>query len=222
MAVERYRDHGDAGARVRVVVVSDGQDSAPLVHDDPSVPPAVRQVFEHAQREDESSWLHWAGATEGGLRKPPDLQPLRNQLLTYYQNYVQQFGDSQDLNDEMAMELAGVFRRMATLAQAPPNPNLVDTLSQTWIERGVLLQETRQYEKAESDFIQARDALSLLCQRDTLVAESEEREFKRDLGRSYGYLGDVQIAGRIPESAPLLPKIGGNSPTGSRKQTVRS
>ncbi len=64
VAVERYRDHGDVGARVRVVVASDGQDSAPLSHDNPSVPPAVRQVFEHAQREDESTWLHWAAGNE--------------------------------------------------------------------------------------------------------------------------------------------------------------
>ncbi len=147
--------------------------------------------------------------TEGELRKRPDLQPLRNQLLTYYQNYVQQFGDSQELDDEMAMELAGVFRRMATitkeignkqdalshydsairpyqelLAQAPPSPKLVDMLSQTWIERGVLLQETREYEKAERDFTQARDALSLLCQRDT-----QNLEFQRHLAEAYHNLG---------------------------------
>lgn len=151
----------------------------------------------------------FALVTEGDLRKRPDLQPLRNQLLAYYQNYIQQFGNSQELDDEMAMELAGVFRRMATITKGVGNKedalrhydsairpykelltrssadsNLIDTLSLTWIDRGVLLQETRQYEKAERDFTKARDALAELCETD-----SQNLEFRRHLAEAYHNLG---------------------------------
>ncbi|MGV3486668.1 MAG: protein kinase domain-containing protein [Planctomycetaceae bacterium] len=199
--------------------------------------------------------------TEGDLRKRPDLQPLRDQLLTYYQGYVRQFGAGQDLDAQIVVELAAAFRRMAKitkdagdkedalthysaairnyqslLATTPASSSLIDALSQTLIDRGLLLQELRAYEKAEHDLVQASDALAKLIEqnpqdlllrrsladayhnlgilyeeenrypqsfsfyergrqiREQLVTESDDRNFKRDLGRSYGYLGDVQIA----------------------------
>jgi serine/threonine protein kinase/tetratricopeptide (TPR) repeat protein len=199
--------------------------------------------------------------TEGELRKRPDLQPLRNQLLTYYQQYVQEFDSGKEQDDEMVVEVANVFRRMARITKeignkqdamnyyssaiakyqelitrTPDRPNVVDALAQTWTDRGVIMVDTRVYENAEQDFMQAREVLIKIGKgdpknleyrrhlaevyhnfgilygnqnrdvqaieafeqgrqiREQLVTESDDREFKRDLGRSYGYLGDVQIA----------------------------
>jgi Caspase domain len=65
VAVERYRDHGDFGARIRVVTVNDDQqDSSPLTLDDPRVPVSVRDAFVKSRREDESDWLRWGDANE--------------------------------------------------------------------------------------------------------------------------------------------------------------
>jgi Caspase domain len=64
-AIDRFHDHGDFGARVRVVVAKDEHhDSAPLTQDDPRVPSAVIQAFKLARREGESNWLHWSEASE--------------------------------------------------------------------------------------------------------------------------------------------------------------
>jgi hypothetical protein len=65
VAVERYRDHGDFGACIRVVMVNDDQqDSSPLTLDDPRVPVSVRDAFVKSRREDESDWLRWSDANE--------------------------------------------------------------------------------------------------------------------------------------------------------------
>lgn len=69
VAVERYRDHGDFGARIRVVIaVDDHHDSSPLARDDPRVPACVKEAFSMSRREDESDWMKWADAS-----KPFDL-----------------------------------------------------------------------------------------------------------------------------------------------------
>lgn len=159
--------------------------------------------------------------TDGDLRRRPDLQPLRNQLLTYYQNYVQQFGESQVLDGTMSLDLAGVFRRMAKitkevgnkhdalrhldsairhyediLAQDPLNLELAGTLSQTLIDRGVLFQETRVYDNAEHDFIRARDTLTELARDD-----AENEQYRSDLAEAYHSLGILyQEQNRYPQS----------------------
>jgi eukaryotic-like serine/threonine-protein kinase len=152
--------------------------------------------------------------TDGDLRRRPDLQPLRTELLTYYQNYVQQISDVQGLDGPLALELAGVFRRMAKITKEvgneqdalthfdsairtyqgildrdPLNLDLAATLSQTLIDRGVLLQETRDYEKAERDFIRARDALAELSRNDP-----QNYQYRSDLAEAYHSLGSLYDA----------------------------
>jgi hypothetical protein len=65
VAVERYRDHGDFGARIRVVLAVDEQtDSPALARDDPRVPVCVKAAFAMSRRDDESDWMRWADANE--------------------------------------------------------------------------------------------------------------------------------------------------------------
>ena len=147
--------------------------------------------------------------TEGELRKRPDLQPLRTQLLDYYQGYVRQFGQGQELDTDLAAELARTFGRMAKitnelgtkqdalkhydsaihvyqdlLARESPRSDHRDALSQVRIDRGLLLQETRAYDEAESDFVKARDMLSELCEDDP-----HNYPCRRHLAEAYHNLG---------------------------------
>ncbi|MGV3483875.1 MAG: caspase family protein [Planctomycetaceae bacterium] len=60
-ALERYHDHGENGACVRVVfAIDDQQDSPPLPKDAPDIPAGVHSAFDMAGRDDESRWLRWA------------------------------------------------------------------------------------------------------------------------------------------------------------------
>ncbi|MCM2375074.1 protein kinase domain-containing protein [Aporhodopirellula aestuarii] len=199
--------------------------------------------------------------TEGDLRRRPDLQPLRSELLTYYRNYVEQFSEGEQLDEAISLELGQTLQRMARitselgdktdaishydsaiaiyqglLPRTQDRTRLTKSIAGTYLRRGVLHQESRDYDRAEKDFDLAKRDLELLleaspddneiCQslgsvhhelgilyelrneyqealesyekgrriREELVRRVGDRGSKRDLGRSYGYLGDVQIA----------------------------
>lgn len=199
--------------------------------------------------------------TEGDLRRRPDLQPLRSELLSYYRNYVEQFGEGEKLDETISMDLAEIFQRMARISNELgdkaeaihhydsaiatyqgllPKTNsrqqLIKSLSSAHIQRGILHQESREYASAAEDFSRARSELELLLKqspedneiwrylgsanhetgillqlqnqyqaslasyeagqriREDLVRRVGDRDSKRDLGRTYGYIGDTQIA----------------------------
>jgi serine/threonine protein kinase/tetratricopeptide (TPR) repeat protein len=199
--------------------------------------------------------------TEGDLRRRPDLQPLRGELLTYYRNYVEQFSEGEKLDESISLELAEILQRMASICNELGDtdqaivhydsaiatyqallPNTTDRqrmiklISSVHIRRGVLYQESRAYDKAAEEFTRTRSDLEALLKqspedneirrylaaanhemgillefqhqyqealasyeagrriREDLVRRVGDRESKQDLGRSFGYLGDVQIA----------------------------
>lgn len=59
-AVERYHQHADSAARIRVVRAIDREaDGPPLGPTDPAVPAVVRKALESIKKEGESDWLSW-------------------------------------------------------------------------------------------------------------------------------------------------------------------
>ncbi|MFH1266467.1 MAG: caspase family protein [Planctomycetota bacterium] len=59
-AVERYHQHADSAARIRVVRAIDREaDGPPLGPNDPAVPAAVREALGSIKAEGESDWLVW-------------------------------------------------------------------------------------------------------------------------------------------------------------------
>ena len=101
VAVERYHQHGDRGATIRVVEAAGNTGDGPrLSPADPALPPAIRMALTTAQQSDESPWLVWAAGEE-----PCDL------LLRFSGRYAAIFP---------ASGFSTAVRRKATLRGALP------------------------------------------------------------------------------------------------------
>lgn len=192
--------------------------------------------------------------SEGELRNRADLQPLRQQLLQYYEQYIER--RAKDAHTEL--ELALAHERLAritadigdrqqavrqytqalkiiqgVLTRAPRDETGRQALGRIHNYRANLLIEQREYLSAETDLEEAEreltadgleassqaqrllaethhtrgilrmesgrmtDSLGAFLQglaiREQLVAKERSRVHLRDLGRSFGYLGDVQL-----------------------------
>ncbi|MGN6543784.1 MAG: protein kinase domain-containing protein [Aureliella sp.] len=192
--------------------------------------------------------------SEGELRNRPDLQPLRTQLLRYYEQYISRG----QVDNEMRLDLALAHERLARItgdigdrqqalreyANALALIQKADErtsngvasnerIGRIHIQRAILLIEQREYLSAASELDSARAALSaeklkasptavrLLAEayhqdgilqmelghltdslkqfleglrlREALLERDHSRVNLRDVGRSYGYLGDVQL-----------------------------